>query len=157
MPFCPKCGASVDGRFCPSCGNAISAAATPGGYAAAPQGAPPPPPVAAAGGLQENMAGALCYALGFITGILFLVLEPYNKNRNIRFHAFQSIFLSVFYLIVHYVIFFLAAASLGFLWILSPLISLCFLILWLFMMWKAYNNERIALPVIGDLAQKQAG
>ncbi len=69
--------------------------------------------VATSSGLQENVAAALCYALGFITGILFLVLEPYNKNRNIRFHAFQSIFLSVFFAIVHYAIFFIGMASWG--------------------------------------------
>lgn len=126
----------------------------PPGYAAPGY---PPPPVATSGGLQENVAAALCYSLGFITGILFLVLEPYNKNRNIRFHAFQSIFLFVFFIIVHYAIFFVGMASWGALFLLSPLISLAFFILWLFMMWKAYNNERIMLPVIGDIAQKQAG
>ena len=131
---------------------------TPGAPPPPPQAAGyPPPPVATASGLQENVAAALCYSLGFITGILFLVLEPYNKNRNIRFHAFQSIFLSVFFAIVHYAIFFVGMASWGALFILSPLISLAFFILWLFMMWKAYNNERIVLPVIGDMALKQAG
>jgi uncharacterized membrane protein len=154
MPFCPKCGASVDGRFCPGCGTAIAA---PGGYAPAAPGAPPPPPVAASSGLQDNVAGALCYSLGFITGILFLVLEPYNKNRLIRFHAFQSIFVSVIFTIAHYVVFFLGAASWGVFWILSPLISLLFICLWLFMMWKTYNNEKILLPAIGDIAEKQAG
>jgi uncharacterized membrane protein len=125
----------------------------PPGYV--PPGYPPPP--VASSGLQENVAAALCYSLGFITGILFLVLEPYNKNRNIRFHAFQSIFMSVFFAIVHYAVFFVGMASWGALFLLSPLISLAFFILWLFMMYKAYNNERIMLPVIGDIAQKQAG
>lgn len=111
----------------------------------------------AAGGLQENVACALCYALGFITGILFLVLEPYNKNRNVRFNAFQSIFMSVFFAIVHYIVFFIAMASYGIGFLLSPLISLAFLVLWIFMMYKAYNNQRVVLPVIGDIAQKQAG
>src|SRR5438270_14094327 len=87
MPFCPRCGAPVEGRFCAKCGaSMMDAPGTPQG--AATPGYPPPPPVATSGGLQENVAAALCYALGFITGILFLVLEPYNKNRNIRFHAF---------------------------------------------------------------------
>ena len=130
----------------------------PGAQPPPPQAAGyPPPPVAAAAGLQENVAAALSYSLGFITGILFLVLEPYNKNRNIRFHAFQSIFLSLAFAIVHYLVFFLGMASWGALFLISPLISLAFFIVWLFMMWKAYNNERIMLPVIGDIALKQAG
>ena len=57
------------------------------------------PPVSAAG-LPENTAAALCYLLGLVTGIIFLVLEPYNKNKLIRFHAFQSIFLHVCVIIV---------------------------------------------------------
>ena len=130
------------------------------GYAPPPPGYPPqpgyPPPVASSG-MQENVAAALCYALGFITGILFLVLEPYNKNPTIRFHAFQSIFMSVFFAILHWIIIFLGVASYGTLFLLSPLISLAFLVLWIFMMYKAYNNQKVVLPVIGDIAQKQAG
>jgi uncharacterized membrane protein len=137
----------------------------PPGYQAQQPGYPPqqpgyqqgyPPPVAGSG-MQENVASTLCYALGFITGILFLVLEPYNKNRNIRFHAFQSIFMSVFFAIVHYAVFFIGMASYGALFIISPLISLSFFVLWIFMMYKAYNNQRVLLPVIGDIAVKQAG
>ena len=131
--------------------------AAPGGYAPQPAGVPPPPPVATAGGLEENVAGALCYSLGIITGIVFLVLEPYSKNPRIRFHAFQSIFLAAAFLLLYYIVLFLGAASWGAFWILSPLISLAFIALWLFMMWKTYNNQKILLPVIGDIAQKQAG
>jgi hypothetical protein len=87
MPFCRNCGAPVEGQFCPQCG-------TPVAGAAAPSGSPPPPPAAAAG-LSENAASALCYLLGFITGIVFLAIAPYNQIRTVRFHAFQSIFFSV--------------------------------------------------------------
>jgi hypothetical protein len=52
---------------------------------------PPSGPPAAAGGMTDNVASALCYVLGLITGILFLVLSPYNQNKTVRFHAFQSI------------------------------------------------------------------
>src|SRR5580698_9298426 len=105
MAFCSNCGAEVQGRFCAKCGTPNSAAAappppspppeTPGAYTAPPPSPPPsaplPPPSAPpqAPGLEENMACALCYMLGLLTGVLFLVLEPYNKNRLIRFHAFQ--------------------------------------------------------------------
>lgn len=50
--------------------------------------------------MSDNLAAALCYVLGFLTGILFLVLEPYNKNKLIRFHAFQSIFLNLALVVV---------------------------------------------------------
>ena len=92
MPFCASCGAQVEGRFCAKCGSTVGAAG------AAPQAAPsypPPVPPPTAAGMADNAASALCYVLGFITGILFLVLAPYNQNRTVRFHAFQSIFLNV--------------------------------------------------------------
>src|ERR1700676_3398151 len=111
MAFCSNCGAAVDGRFCPKCGSAVDAGAPGAGPGAPPPPGPPPgdppppgytapgysapagyvPPPAGAAGMTDNMAGALCYLFGFITGILFLVLAPYNQNRNIKFHAMQSI------------------------------------------------------------------
>src|SRR5579864_7354489 len=127
MPFCPKCGAAVEGRFCAKCGTAMDAGV---GAPPPPMGAPPPPPMASSG-MQENMASALCYALGFITGILFLVLDPYKNNRNIRFHAWQSIFLSVFYVIVSILlgVLFAATWAWGSLFMLSALIRLAFFVL----------------------------
>ena len=109
------------------------------------------------------MACALCYLLGLLTGVLFLVLEPYNKNRLIRFHAFQSIFLHlgsivvfiglmIFMGILHFIPFLGAILSL----MLYPIVGLGFFILWLMLMYKAYNRERWVLPVIGPLAEKQA-
>ncbi|HUI41183.1 MAG TPA: hypothetical protein VL523_04365 [Terriglobia bacterium] len=130
-----------------------------------------PPPVLApvpapqSTGMTSNVAGALAYLVGFITGIIFLVIEPYNKDPFVRFHAFQSIFLSAFY-IVFFMIWgaisgMLFFGSLGFLWsliaLLWLLLRLAFFLLWLFMMYKAYNNERFSLPFIGPLAAKQAG
>ena len=57
-----------------------------------PVGSPRPLSPRPPAGMDENVAAALCYLLGVLTGILFLVLEPYNRNPVIRFHAFQSIF-----------------------------------------------------------------
>ena len=116
-------------------------------------------------GLTSNLAGALAYLFGFITGIIFLVIEPYNKDPFVRFHAFQSIFLSVVYIVfsmVWGVLFgMLFTGSLGFLFTLIAfalrLVELAFVLLWLFLMYKAYQNERYSLPVIGPLAAKQAG
>src|ERR1051326_2215582 len=81
MAFCPNCGAAVEGRYCAKCGTAVDAKVDP-----VPTPVVNTAPVSAAG-LPENTAAALCYLLGFVTGIIFLVLEPYNKNKLIRFHA----------------------------------------------------------------------
>ncbi len=114
--------------------------------------------------MTDNIAGALCYLVGFITGILFLVLAPYNQNRNVRFHAFQSIFLSVAWIALEIVAAIFTAVLIH-IPILGPLMSgliylaigLGALIVWLYMMFKTYNGEKIVLPVIGPLAEKQAG
>jgi uncharacterized membrane protein len=134
--------------------------------ATAAAGAAPPRPaasVAQAAGLEENVVAALCY-LGFVlTGILFLVIEPYNHNLTVRFHAFQSIFFWLAVIIggmvlsaISFVI--LAVPFVG--WIISFLLSLAYwlgaVVLWLYLMYKAYNRERVVLPVIGPLAEKQA-
>jgi uncharacterized membrane protein len=154
MAFCPNCGSQVDGRFCAKCGAAVAADAGTGGTV-------PPPPAAQAAGLQENVASALCYLLGLLTGILFLVLAPYNQNKTIRFHAFQAIFAHLAVIVAFIVINILVGAlSLfgGFFAIaLWPILSLACLCGWVFLMYKAYNNEKIVLPVIGPLAEKQAG
>lgn len=119
--------------------------------------------------MQENVAGALCYLVGFITGILFLVLEPYNKNPRIRFHAFQAIFFNlawiVFWIGMTIVQVVLAAilpwglhAILGiFAMLIGLVVWLGGIVLWILLMFKAYNNTPLVLPIIGSLAQKQAG
>lgn len=129
----------------------------PGGY---------PPQQEAAGGLQQNLAATLCYVLGIVTGIVFLVLEPYNKDKLIRFHAFQSIFLGVgvFVLAIVLTIVSTVLSLIPFLGLVAGLIGLLlslvlwfgFLGVWLFLMYKTYNNQRVVLPVIGPLAEKQA-
>jgi uncharacterized membrane protein len=146
MAFCPNCGAQVEGRYCAKCGTAVDPAA-PVAPAAAPV------PVVSAAGLPENTAAALCYLLGLITGILFLVLEPYSKNKLIRFHAFQSIFLHVAVIIV-WVAF--RTVLPWTMWYLVSLIDLAFFVLWIFMLVQTYQGKKIVLPVIGDLAAKQA-
>ena len=114
--------------------------------------------------MDENLAAALCYLVTIITGVLFLVLEPYNKNRAIRFHAFQSIFFGIVAIVVQIVasvVFSIMRTTLSYsMWfipsILSLMLSLCFLGAWLFLMYKAYNREMFKIPVIGDIAEKQA-
>jgi uncharacterized membrane protein len=117
-------------------------------------------PSASAAGLSENVVCALCYLLGLITGILFLVIAPYNTNKNVRFHAFQSIFLHVAWIVL-IIVESIVASALP--WGLHLLASLLYLFvalgglgLWLYMMFSAYQGNRVKLPIIGDLAEKQA-
>jgi uncharacterized membrane protein len=168
--YCPNCGAEVQGRFCAKCGTAVNAGSvpssgpspeiTPGAqpYSAGPTGAQPfSAPAASAGGITQNVAGALCYVGFVLTGVVFLALAPYNQNKFIRFHAFQSIFLTAAWIISHV----LEAAMVSFLpWpligLISMIVTLGLIGAWLVCMFKAFNNERFKLPVIGDLAEKQA-
>lgn len=109
-------------------------------------------PVARAAGLSENAAAALCYVLGLITGIVFLVLQPYNQNRLIRFHAFQSIFLHVACIVI---IFVAGIVFRGFLVFLMPIVWLAVFALWIYMIVKAYQGSKVVLPVVGPLAEQQ--
>jgi len=164
MAFCTKCGAQVgEGMgFCPACGAPTgSAAAGPGAPAAGAAAGPPTSSTA----MSSNVAGLLTYILGFITGIIFLVIEPYKNDKFVRFHAFQSIFLSAiwigFRIVWGYIIMGMLWNPFSGLWrllaMISMLVSLAFLACILFLMYKAYNNERFKLPIIGELAAKQAG
>jgi len=159
MAFCSNCGSDVQGKFCAKCGTPVgpAQAAQPGPagdrYTPPPGGAPGPAPAASAG-LEENVACALCYLLGVLTGVLFLVLEPYNKNKTVRFHAFQSIFLWLATVVVWIVLGIIVPFSLYF--VIGTLFPLATLVLWVMLMYKAYNKERWVLPVIGPLAEKQA-
>ena len=154
MAFCGSCGAPVEGKFCVKCGTPMDAAvpppgATPGGAAFQ--------PAPAATGMTDNAASALCYVLGLVTGILFLVLAPYNQNKTIRFHAFQSIFLSIAWIVVSMVInIVFGALHMWSLLFLSPLIGLAFFVLWIYMIITAYQGKKVVLPVIGPIAQQQA-
>jgi uncharacterized membrane protein len=163
MAFCPNCGAQATGTFCPNCGTAIA-----GGSAGSAGGASysAPPPASATGGLTNNVAGMLCYFpffIGLICSIVFLVVAPYNQNKTVRFNAFQSLFLHlglfVFWIVLHMIVgtFAFVTHGVGFLLvILYPILWLCIFVLFIVLMYKAYNNQTVKLPFIGDLAQKQA-
>lgn len=100
-------------------------------------------------GLEENVAGLLCYLLGFITGIVFLVLE--KESVFVRFHALQStITFGVLFVLS---LFFSFIPFIG--WLINLLIFLLSFITWIICMIKAYQREMFKLPVIGDIAAKQ--
>ncbi len=121
--------------------------------------APVPPPGTAA--MADNAASALCYVLGLITGVLFLVIEPYNKNRTVRFHAFQSIFLTVAVIIAGVALNILLAIVGGvfgwwFAYSLRLLFNLACLVLWVYMIVTTYQGRTPVLPIVGPMAQQQA-
>ncbi len=160
MAFCANCGTQADGAFCPNCGAALGGST--GTASSAGTGYVPPSSATAAQapGLTENVASALCYLFGFITGIIFLVLAPYNRNKTIRFNAFQSIFAHVAVIIL-WILYVIVVGMLGVFthglgFTLFPLFSLAAIALWLYMMYQAYNNRKVKLPFVGDLAEKQA-
>ncbi len=154
MAFCRSCGTTLNEgtAFCGGCGAGSGAAAA----AAA-------PPVTS--GISANAAGALCYLAGLVTGIIFLVIDPYKTDRVVRFHAFQSIFFNVAWialwicwLIVGLI---LGVVTKGLFFLLQVPIDLLLMVggfgLWIFLMYSAYQNRIFKLPVIGQLAAKQAG
>lgn len=117
---------------CGACGKAAGQSAAP-----------------AAGGVNDNLAGALCYI--WIAAIIFLLIEPYNKNKTIRFHAFQGLFLGLAWFAGNLVL-----GITVFLVILYPFWNLGMLIVAILCAVKAYQNQKMKLPILGDLAEKQA-
>ena len=100
-------------------------------------------------GLTQNMEGLLCYILGFITGILFLILS--KENKFVRFHAMQSL--------VTFLGLFILSMVAGIIPILGIIISLLIapvsIILWILLMYKAYQGKRYKLPIVGDFTEEQ--
>ncbi len=103
-------------------------------------------------GMEENIEGALCYVLGWVTGIVFYLLE--KENKFVRFHAMQSILtflpLTVIYWIFGWLLWWIPFIG----WAISVLIGLLMFILWIVLMIKAYQGEKFKLPIVGDMAEK---
>jgi uncharacterized membrane protein len=150
MPHCTKCGNMVADNvaFCPSCG-------TPQGTGVTITMAP------AAGtqsGLSENVAGLLCYLLGWVTGLIFYFID---KRPFVRFHAAQSIVVFGGLMVIRIVLSMMfvaggaAGLSVGFglLW----LVSILGLVLWILLMIKAYQGEKFRIPLAADLAEQMFG
>jgi uncharacterized membrane protein len=109
-------------------------------------------------GLSDNAACGLAY-LTFIPAIIFLVVPPYNQSANVRFHSWQSIFLSVAWFIIWIALVVIGVIPfVNFLdVILFPLVGLGFLILWVIVLINAFQGKRFNIPLIAGFAAKQAG
>jgi uncharacterized membrane protein len=153
MPHCTKCGAAVadNAAFCPACGATQGAAAVTTS-----------PAVSSQTGMSENVAGLLCYLLGWITGLIFYLID---KRPFVRFHAAQSIVVFGGLNILSYILgMFLGVSAMAHGWtgvgagfVLIHLLHLLTFILWIFLMVKAYQGEKFRVPFAADLAEQIFG
>ena len=150
MPYCNMCGAQIaDGTTCAACASRASAGPAATGAPAA--------TIAPAQAMTDNVAGMLAYITIF-PAIIFLVVAPYNRNRFVRFHSWQNIFFSIAWCILWMALsIFVHIPFFGWLSILiSPLILLGGFIIWIVLLIKANQGQMFKLPMIGDMAEKQA-
>src|SRR5947209_7609771 len=129
MAFCSGCGAQMaDGTTtCAACGKGQSVG---GGAAAAPA------PTAQSSGLNDNVAGLLSYL--FIPAIIFLLVEPFNTNKFVRFHAFQGLFLGLVSFVGHIVLAIIPVLG----WMLIPIWSLAIFVIAVIAAVKAFQNQK---------------
>ena len=145
---CSACGSPMpdDSAFCPGCGHGKGAS----------------PPLGTTGGISDNIAGALAYVT-IIPAIAFLLVEPFKRNRFIRFHSFQCVFLVLAAFVLGLALKFglavlILVPVLGQLMVLliSMVISIGCLIIWIVLIVKALQGEMFKIPFVGNLAEKQA-
>src|ERR1019366_7576069 len=152
MAFCSKCGGEVGAgvAFCPKCGQAQSGEQMTSTSQSAQSG------------MSENVAGLLCYVLGWLTGIIFYLID---KRPFVRFHAAQSIVVFGGLHIINIALGLIFGAgvmmggmgSFGLAWGLFRLIGLISLILWILLMVKAYQGQKFEVPVAAGIAKGFAG
>jgi uncharacterized membrane protein len=149
MAFCKACGQEVGtATFCPKCGANQAAAATP---VAAPVSSAAPPTA----GIDENVAGLLCYVLGWVTGIIFLLID---KRPFVKFHAAQSIVVFGGLTVLRIGLAFMGGMTGGLIgWsmygTLSLLLGLLTFVLWIFLMVKAFQHETFKVPIAAPIAE----
>ena len=112
-------------------------------------------------GLQPNVASLLCYLCGWVTGLIFLLIE--KDNKDVKFHAWNAIAIDVVFLAIYIALAIVAtiAGMISFglakiVWFLTTLVWLGYLAVKIVMMVKAYQGSKMKLPVIGDFVEKQA-
>jgi len=99
-------------------------------------------------GLEENVAGLLCYIVTWVSGLVFFLIE--KDSKFVKFHAMQSIITFGALIIIMWV-----AGVIPFIgWVISVLTGILILVLWIVLMVKAYQGEKFKLPIAGDLAEK---
>ncbi|HUL14998.1 MAG TPA: DUF4870 domain-containing protein [Terriglobales bacterium] len=156
MAFCKACGQELGGAaFCPKCGAAQGAAAPAAGGASAAT------TTSGTEGMAENVAGLLCYLFGWVSGLIFLLID---KRPFVKFHGAQSIALSLSFFVV-WVVFWFVTVVLGFITammhfpigflmaFLFPVIIFAYFVIFIFCMYKAYQGEKFKLPIIGNLVE----
>jgi uncharacterized membrane protein len=148
MAFCKACGQEIGtSTFCPKCGASQGTAAAPAAVPAAPAASPTE-------GLQENVAGLLCYLLGWVTGIIFLLID---KRPWVKFQAAQSIVVFGGLTVLRIALAFMGGLFGGFFgWGLSSILALVGVILWIMLMVKAYQHETFRVPIVADIADSIA-
>jgi uncharacterized membrane protein len=100
-------------------------------------------------GLEENVAGLLCYVLGWVTGIIFLILE--KENQTVRFHAIQSIIIFGALTVLDMVFGWIPIINF-FVWIFSVIAF----ILWIILMVTAYQGKKLKIWIAGSIAEKNS-
>jgi uncharacterized membrane protein len=155
MAFCKACGQDIgEAAFCPKCGAGQGAAAPAAGSSDSPTA-----------GMDENVAGLLCYLFGWISGLIFLLID---KRAFVRFHGAQAIALNIAFVvvwigfwIVTMVFGFITAMMhfpIGFLMVfLLPVIAIGFIAIAILCMVKAYQHEKFKVPIIGNIVEKMLG
>ncbi len=101
-------------------------------------------------GMEANIAALLCYLAGWVTGLIFYLLE--KENKFVRFHAMQSIVTFGGLSIIMTVLTFIPVIG----WILMPIVGLLWFVLWIVLMVKAFKGDKIKLPFAGDIAEKNS-
>lgn len=109
-------------------------------------------PAQGGAGLEPNIAAALAYLVPLVCGVVFVIIE--KQNKFVRFHAFQSILFGIASWLALIISQALYAVFIGA--ILAPLVSLGIFVLWIILMWKAYNHVEFELPYIGKIAKNMA-
>jgi len=170
MSACQSCGATLatDNRFCQSCGAptelkaGVSMSAV---ESSAEVSVMSPSTDTGSKTMDTNVVAALAYVAGFVTGLVFLVLDPYKSNSFVRFHAFQSILFNIVWFAIWIVWMILSAVLTSLTGGIFGLIALPLMLIftvagfgiWVFLMYQAYQQKLFKLPVVGKFAAEKAG